>query len=312
MIRQRVDEKDIIFTYTDTRDIKPAQFTVKEGLLAKEPTISEDITDAVSVTVEPVSNGIASANNMLYTGTRMDGFDDNGNKLTKSADGNWYYAVCNPVTATGSYRIYVVDGKLDITKEIDRYYEEPRVTDKISDNQVFIFKIERFEDSNGNGIIEEENEKDSDFGEIYETISFSDKDDKDANGKDILSKTESLIGLERGYYKVTEETEWSWKYQNEKTLINGDAGKDYIYIGERIPKENGKVSFVGLDIERRSYAKAGRYEKLLKDTQFNDVVDMVDILNADERKAVCNFENIYDKKKKRILGDVSVMTNIFK
>lgn len=309
---ERVDEKDIIFTYTDTRDIKPAQFTVKEGLLAKEPTISEDITDAVSVTVEPVSNGIASANNMLYTGTRMDGFDDNGNKLTKSADGNWYYAVCNPVTATGSYRIYVVDGKLDITKEIDRYYEEPRVTDKISDNQVFIFKIERFEDSNGNGIIEEENEKDSDFGEIYETISFSDKDDKDANGKDILSKTESLIGLERGYYKVTEETEWSWKYQNEKTLINGDAGKDYIYIGERIPKENGKVSFVGLDIERRSYAKAGRYEKLLKDTQFNDVVDMVDILNADERKAVCYFENIYDKKKKRILGDVSVMTNIFK
>lgn len=306
-------------TYTDLRDVT-AEITGTvgtgdlgqrlEAVLKQSPKESKtDYKDIFTLTVKPQSRGADSASAMIYEGTVSNNMDENGNPLFQK-DGKWYYAVPETLSESADFTAYVVDGKLDITKTIDRYYESKEVTNHIKDNQTFIFKVERYE-KESEGVYT----KDMDFGDIYETISFSDIDMKNA-GKDVFTKTKSIIGLKKGYYKVTEEENWSWKYdQKETTRINGIDGQAYIYIGDRT-EQDSKASFIGLDKEERSYAGAGRYFSLIQDKssqEYKDITELTDTSNSETKTAEYKFRNEFttDSKKKKWLGDVSILTNVF-
>lgn len=116
------------------------------------------------------------------------------------------------------FTIYVVKGQLNITKTIDQQYVDEN--DKfINANQSFLFRIDRRDEKNGE-IVET----------FYQTIDFS------AN-QGIITKTVKILDLKKGYYTVTEDTNWSWKYQlNSKSddyKGNADGTTSDIYIGDK-------------------------------------------------------------------------------
>lgn len=280
-----------IHTYSDMKDVSITS-AIDDKLLQMEPEEETKYDRAVTISVTPNRDGKESAENMVYQGTRTDGYDDNGNLLVKNGD-TWYYAVVSPIEVSGAFTAFVVDGTIDIKKTIDEYYEKQKVSEKIKDNQTFIFKVERYDK-----VDEGTYKQDMDFGAVYETISFSQSDEKD--------KTRTLIGLKKGYYKITEEESWSWKYEKKESNISGKSESDYVLIGERSTVDyNGaatQVSFSGLDVAPRTYMKAGRYDRLSEETK--------KMINQEsEVNAVITFIN--DKKKKKWLGDVSAITNIF-
>lgn len=105
---------------------------------------------------------------------------------------------------TATYDVNYVSGELKIIKEIDEQYGAS-ITPKY--NQSFVYRIERYD-----------TKADADAGTnvkatFYEVISFS------AN-QGLLSKTATITGLQEGYYKVTEEISWSWKYLTTNPVIS--------------------------------------------------------------------------------------------
>lgn len=131
----------------------------------------------------------------------------------------------------GVYKVNIVKGQLTITKTIDEQYTN---INQINANQSFVFKIER---------------KDTPNGEVtdvfYEVLSF------DANGK-LTSKSSTITGLKKGYYTVTEETDWSAKYTLNSVNNNYEAAsndkdntrvKD-LYIGKLL---NSPVTLSGVE-----------------------------------------------------------------
>lgn len=281
--------------YTDGRDVT-IHTLIKSGITNSEPKMDTVYKEAVTVSVVPNQAGSSSAGNMIYSGEidrQEDGvYDTKGNKLTLDENGEWYYTVCNSVTDSGDYTAYIVDGTLDITKRIDRKYEKEIVSKAIKDRQSFIFKIERYNLINGSYV------KDEVFGDVYETIQFTLMDG--------LSETRSLIGLREGYYKVTEETDWSWKYDQHTLTVDGADEQGFVHIGERDVKEDKSV-FRGLDTDKRQYSGAGRYD-LLPDS----IKEKIDI-SLNHIKVNFEFKNLFttDTEKKKLLGDVSIMRNIF-
>ena len=88
-------------------------------------------------------------------------------------------------------KVQVVKGELTITKTIDAQYTH---NDTLKANQTFVFKIDM------------RNEKDGDITDsYYQTLSFS------AN-EGIVSKSITIKGLQKGYYTISEVSDWSWKY----------------------------------------------------------------------------------------------------
>lgn len=290
----QMDQEEKIYEYTDLRDVLISS-EVKEGILESRPSDTTTYEDAVSVLVIPKSLGAISAENMLCQEEPIMnagiGYDSQGNQLMQSGD-QWYYTVCNPVKNSGDYTAYLVDGAFDVTKNIDRKYETETVSEKIRDNQSFVFKIERYDLVNGTYV------KDAAFADVYETMNFGPGDSN--------KQTKTMIGLKTGYYKVTEETDWSWKYKQESVEIKGANEDGFVHIGERLAV-NDRVNFKGLDMAKRAYPNAGRYYDL--PTEAKNKID-TDITH---KNVNFMFSNLFttDADKKKWLGDVSVMKNLF-
>ncbi|MEG2506687.1 MAG: VWA domain-containing protein, partial [Longicatena sp.] len=96
--------------------------------------------------------------------------------------------------ANHDYTIYVIRGQLNIVKNINDQYTTSTAPKA---NQSFIFKIEKRDSKDGNVV-----------DTFYQTIDFS------ANQKD-TEKQVLVKGLKKGYYTVSEMTDWSWKYAEQ-------------------------------------------------------------------------------------------------
>ncbi len=278
--------KDITLECKWYKDALYSEETSFEEIQKSKPM--ETTVYYAKVIIKPKGNGVSSWESMT---------DDSGNM--EYSNGMKYYAITpegEERTEIGTYTIYVVDGKLDITKRINEYYEKKSVSEHIVDNQTFIFKIEKYNMGNDNQLI-----KDTDFGDVYETINFAQKED-------IKTKTKTLIGLEKGYYKITEETDWSWKFEQRLKKFEGETvsvnEEEYFIVGKR-SSMNGKSMFTGLDTETRKYMQAGRFFKLTEEGKA--LVETGD--ETTNPNLSIKFYN--EKKEKKWFGDVSIMKNIF-
>lgn len=198
----------------------------------------------------------------------------------------------NTITAQGKYDVHVVKGQLEITKTIDQPYTNIK---QINANQTFVFKIERYEvDGDGNkGKLAET---------FYETINFN------ANETE-TEKTKLISGLKKGYYTVTEETNWSQKYELKTTTDNYDKNNNSngqeavdLLIGDRLKEatqDNPKPEFYGLD-ETVLHDSDG--EKLPENQQYSHF--------AEGSKATVKFTNNLSTTWKW-LSDTAAAVNVF-
>lgn len=212
----------------------------------------------------------ADGNSTKNTGGHINGDNDN-----------------NTVTAKGQYDVHVVKGQLEITKTIDKPYTNIK---QINANQTFVFKIERYEvEQNGNkGKLAET---------FYETINFN------ANETG-TEKTKLVSGLKKGYYTVTEETNWSQKYDLKKTEDNYDKNSKAavdLLIGDRLSDalDPAKPKFYGLD-ETKLKNKNG--EELPPEQQYSNF--------AEGSKATVKFTNNLSTTWKW-LSDTAAAVNVF-
>lgn len=137
------------------------------------------------------------------------------------------------------FTVYLVKGQLDIYKQINENYTN---IETINANQNFVFKIERRDSPDGEST-----------DTYYVTINF------DAN-KDQPNtyKSESIFGLKKGFYTVTEETSWSSKYVLSETSNNyNNAGNAVnLYIGDEAwnglsnPDADGKYNYYGTAVDK--------------------------------------------------------------
>lgn len=197
----------------------------------------------------------------------------------------------NTVAAQGKYDVHVVKGQLEITKTIDEPYTNIK---QINANQTFVFKIERYEvDGDGNkGKLAET---------FYETINF-DANDTNTNAK---TKSKLVSGLKKGYYTVTEETNWSQKYDLTETTNNYDKNNKAavdLLIGDRLreaTQDNPKPEFYGLD------------ETKLKDNSGAELPPAQQYSNfAEGSKATVKFTNNLSTTWKW-LSDTAAAVNVF-
>lgn len=198
----------------------------------------------------------------------------------------------NTVTAQGKYDVHVVKGQLEITKTIDQPYTNIK---QINANQTFVFKIERYEvDQNGNkGKLAET---------FYETINFN------ANETG-TEKTKLVSGLKKGYYTVTEESNWSQKYELKTTTDNYDKNNNNngqeavdLLIGDRLKEatqDNPKPEFYGLD---ETKLKNNNGEELPPAQQYSNF--------AEGSKATVKFTNNLSTTWKW-LSDTAAAVNVF-
>lgn len=192
----------------------------------------------------------------------------------------------------GVYTNNIVKGQLEITKTIDQPYTNIK---QINANQTFVFKIERYEvDGDGNkGKLAET---------FYETINFN------ANETE-TEKTKLISGLKKGYYTVTEETNWSQKYELKTTTDNYDKNNNSngqeavdLLIGDRLKEatqDNPKPEFYGLD-ETVLHDSDG--EKLPENQQYSHF--------AEGSKATVKFTNNLSTTWKW-LSDTAAAVNVF-
>lgn len=192
----------------------------------------------------------------------------------------------------GVYTNNIIKGQLEITKTIDQPYTNIK---QINANQTFVFKIERYEvDGDGNkGKLAET---------FYETINFN------ANETE-TEKTKLISGLKKGYYTVTEETNWSQKYELKTTTDNYDKNNNSngqeavdLLIGDRLKEatqDNPKPEFYGLD-ETVLHDSDG--EKLPENQQYSHF--------AEGSKATVKFTNNLSTTWKW-LSDTAAAVNVF-
>lgn len=101
---------------------------------------------------------------------------------------------------TGTYKVHVVKGQIQLTKIIDQKYTQIQQTNS---EQSFVFRVDRrAEEDLASEILDT----------YYVVISF------DANGN-VVSGTDTISGLKKGYYTVTEQTEWSSKYNKDQVTV---------------------------------------------------------------------------------------------
>lgn len=214
----------------------------------------------------------------------------------KGADGIAHKAQSE--SREGTYTVYVIEGELTIEKGRDAIYPDTMSTSQqIHDSQSFVFKIERYDLINGKFV------KDNDFGEVYENISFD-------NGKPGAAP-KKLVGLKKGYYKVTEEQEWCWKY---KQIVIMETDHYFPYDKQA---EEEHYLFIGNKLEQTDPAlENGWHTGNVVFTEGKNTYFGAS-LNSDEAKSKANTEpaEIFfqnnKKKEMKWLGDVSTMVNKF-
>lgn len=207
---------------------------------------------------------------------------------TANTDGHKNGDDSNRIAARGQYDVHVVKGQLQITKKIEEQYTNIK---QINANQTFVFKIERYEvDQNGNkGKLAET---------FYETINFN------ANETE-TEKTKLVSGLKKGYYTVTEETNWSQKYDLTETTDNYDKNNKAavdLLIGDRLKEatqDNPKPEFYGLD---ETKLKNNNGEELPAAQQYSHF--------AEGSKATVKFTNNLSTTWKW-LSDTAAAVNVF-
>lgn len=211
-------------------------------------------------------------------------------KSTENTDGHKNGDESNTITAQGKYDVHVVKGQLEITKTIDEPYTNIK---QINANQTFVFKIERYD-------VTENGTKGNLAETFYETINFN------AN-EEIKDKTKTISGLKKGYYTVTEETNWSQKYELKVTADNyeknsrGQEAVDLL-IGDRLreaTKENPKLEFYGLD---ETVLHGGDGKELPENQQYSYF--------AEGKKATAKFTNKLSTTWKW-LSDTAAAVNVF-
>ena len=156
----------------------------------------------------------------------------------------------------GVYTIYVVDGQLTITKKIDEQYTN---INAINANQSFVFKIQKY-------AVKADGSKGDLVNTFYEVINFN------AN-ETITEKTKTVSGLTKGYYTVTEETEWSAKYDltSKEDNFEGNAEEcEELYIGKKLESANKKLSFYGVGDTEKNKEHAN---VLVAQTAFTNKID---------------------------------------
>lgn len=209
---------------------------------------------------------------------------------TANTDGHKNGDESSTITAQGKYDVHVVKGQMEITKTIDEPYTNIK---QINANQTFVFKIERYD-------VTENGTKGNLAETFYETINFN------AN-EEIKDKTKTISGLKKGYYTVTEETNWSQKYELKVTADNYDKNSREqeavdLLIGDRLreaTKENPKPEFYGLD-ETVLHDSGG--EKLPEAQQYSYF--------AEGKKATVEFTNKLSTTWKW-LSDTAAAVNVF-
>lgn len=211
------------------------------------------------------SNANTTQNGVIHVAEENNGLMASSNKTGLSKDNEKFYG--------GSYGVYlinVVKGQLKITKEITAQYTD---IEKINANQSFIFRVDRRETTNGEI-------KDT----YYAVLSF------DANGN-ITEGTDTITGLKKGYYTVTEETEWSSKYSLTQTTDNysrnGNQHGENLFIGdnhkdavENLKLENGQKAFYGTAPGYETYAAANPATTKFKNTLKSDWKWLSDVASA--------------------------------
>lgn len=149
-------------------------------------------------------------------------------------------------TMTGTYKVHVVKGQIQLTKIIDQKYTQVQ---KTNSEQSFIFRVDRrAEEDLASDILDT----------YYVVIRF------DANGN-VVSGTDTISGLKKGFYTVTEQTEWSSKYNKDLVTV-WDNYSDTKYAGavsgvlpigkllnDGKTNENGQYDFYGTEDD--TYAK---------------------------------------------------------
>lgn len=140
------------------------------------------------------------------------------------------------IQGTGTYNVHVLSGELTIQKDFDLEYLQnlpysERDKELIHAKQSAVFTIERFapEDTGCKNVLE-----------TYQTVLSY--DDKQETGSSTASV--KLVNLKKGFYKVSEDTKWSWKYQ-QKGVQDTDAQTvvGVLYIGRE--SSNAKAGFFG-------------------------------------------------------------------
>ena len=197
----------------------------------------------------------------------------------------------------------------------DRFYDDVKYQDLSHAKQTFIFKIKYIPvDQNGNA---KPNEK----KEFEEVVTFDPEDPnttleivplpdnlQTTDKKKGYKKTVVVLGLEPGYYEISEDEEWSWKYDlmetNEKVQKDGKGVTVYSAGGDRErskndkndPKKRYRCYIRGLkeDITGDNKSYGGEQYKLL-DKAEEPKVSFINMKVADERKDV--------------LGDTDIKTN---
>ncbi len=166
--------------------------------------------------------------------------------MEKDVNDNYYdYAV---------YTIHVVKGQLDITKCIDEQYTDNKI---IRANQTYVFRIEQYGYVNADKMAQKGELK----AVFYQPVSF------DANG-DIIKKTAVISGLKKGFYTVSEDTDWALEYKLVNMSDNYDGNNNTggyetkdIFIGENTIKadydNNVRPEFYGLDNTHYGYIADG-------------------------------------------------------
>ena len=207
---------------------------------------------------------------------------------TANTDGHKNGDDSNRIAARGQYDVHVVKGQLQITKKIEEQYTNIK---QINANQTFVFKIERYEvDQNGNkGKLAET---------FYETINFN------ANETG-TEKTKLVSGLKKGYYTVTEESNWSQKYKLDNKTDNFEGNQEEtadLLIGKHLKEaanNNGKPEFYGLD---ETKLKDNSGAELPADQQYRNF--------AEGSKATVEFTNKLNTNWKW-LSDTAAAVNVF-
>lgn len=207
---------------------------------------------------------------------------------TANTDGHKNGDDSNMIAARGQYDVHVVKGQLQITKKIEEQYTNIK---QINANQTFVFKIERYEvDQNGNkGKLAET---------FYETINFN------ANETG-TEKTKLVSGLKKGYYTVTEETNWSQKYKLDNKTDNFEGNQEEtadLLIGKHLKEaanNNGKPEFYGLDETKLKDSSGAELPATQQYSHF-----------AEGSKATVEFTNKLNTNWKW-LSDTAAAVNVF-
>lgn len=223
----------LVNTYTMGKDgnvLNPADFTIT--WYSNEACT--DVVNPADITVNADGSYYVKVTYQVGTSTQISKINSNGNE----ADGTAFNQTTDKDYAV--YSIKVVKGQIDLGKIIDKQYTDVKA---IHANQTFIFKIQQYE-------VKENKEQGNLVATFYETIAF------DANGK-VTEGNATISGLKKGYYTVTEETNWSKKYKLKSTTDNyvkNTTDGVALLIGEKTSEAtaDNKCGFYGLE-QKDSY-----------------------------------------------------------